>query len=235
MRRIAGLAILLLTSLPALALEGYVAVYEVKSKGLTAISETSLKKTGSAADGAIFEFRSTSKTKGLARLIRRAPAIEISRFRYDGEAFMPLEFHFINGKESDERSNHILFSGSDASSSYKGQSVSIAMKPGYVDRALEQVVVRQSLQDNDFKERLLVVDRNEVREIDYTAEGTGSIDTILGTMQAISLLRQRPGSSRSTRIWYAIQLDYFPVRIEQMRNGEITAVATLVSYRPIAN
>lgn len=233
MNRIAWLAILLMGSFPAHALEEYVAVYEVKSMGFTAQSEISLKKTRDAAGEVVYEYRSTSKTKGLAKLIRRAPAIETSRFRLDDNGFTPLEFHFINGKKSDERSNHIVFADGKASSTYKGKSVSIDMQAGYVDRVLEQIILRRSLQQGKPQERFTVVDRNDVDDVAYSVGPTDVVDTGLGRMTAMSLLRQKEGSSRSTHVWFAEDLDFFPVRIEQLRKGEVTAVATLVSYRVI--
>jgi len=231
MNRIAWLAILLIVSSPAHALEEYVAVYEVKSMGFTAVSEISLKEIRDEAGNSIYEYRSTSRTKGLARLVRRAPAIETSRFRADASGFTPIEFHFINGKASDERSNHIVFANGKANSTYKGESVSIDMQEGYVDRVLEQIILRQGLQAGNWQEHFAVVDRNDVGAIDYSAEPAEEVETGLGKMTAVRLLRQKKGSSRSTRIWFAQDLDFFPVRIEQMRKGEITAVATLMTYR----
>lgn len=231
MYRIAWLATLLVISLPTSALESYVAVYEVKSMGFTAISETTLSRNADGSGNVVYEYRSTSRPKGLARLIRRAPAVEISRFRLEGEQFIPLEFHFVDGKASAERSNHIVFADDKANSTYKGASVSIDLQPGYVDRVLEQIILRQGLREQQVQKRFMVVDRNEVRVIDYTAEPTEEVATALGSMTAVRLLRQREGSSRSTRIWFAKDLDFLPVRIEQMRKGEVTGVATLVSYR----
>lgn len=233
MNRIAWLAILLMGSFPANALEEYAAVYEVKSMGFTAISETSLRKIADEAGPVVYEYRSTSKTKGLARLIRRAPAIETSRFRLDDTGFTPLEFHFINGKASDERSNHILFADGKANSTYKGQSVSIDMQAGYVDRVLEQIILRQSLQQGSWQDSFAVVDRNDVDNVAYSSGPTEEVETGLGKMTAVRLLRQKEGSSRSTRIWFAEELGFMPIRIEQLRKGEVTAVATLITYQII--
>jgi hypothetical protein len=227
----AWLAILLIGSSPANGLEEYVAVYEVKSMGFTAVSETSLKKVRDDAGSIVYEYRSTSKTRGLARLVRRAPVIETSRFRFDDDGFTPMEFHFINGKASDERSNHIIFADGKANSTYKGESVSMHTQAGYVDRALEQIVLRQGLQQGNWQQRFVVVDRNDVDDVVYSSGPTEDVETGLGKMTAVRLLRQKDGSSRSTRIWFAESLDFLPVRIEQLRKGEITAVATLVSYR----
>lgn len=233
MYRIAWLAALLVISLPTSALESYVAVYEVKSKGFTAVSETTLTRKADGSGNVVYDYRSTSRPKGLARLIRRAPAVESSSFRLEGNQFVPLEFHFIDGKASAERSNRIVFAEGKAISTYKGASVSIDLQPGYVDRVLEQIILRQGLRERQLQEHFMVVDRNEVRKIKYTAGPTEEVTTELGTMAAVSLLRQREGSSRSTRIWFAEDLDFLPVRIEQMRKGEVTGVATLVSYRVI--
>ena len=71
------------------------------------------------------------------------------------------------------------------------------------------------------------VDDDGVREYSYTRLEDRPTETGIGELKTVRLSQQREGSSRETILWLAPELAYLPVRIEQIRDGEIETVFTL--------
>ena len=235
MRRIITLVLLLGISGSACALESYRILYDVRMSGLRGQIETTLN-TLPATDGdnALYEFKSVTHTKGLAKLFVRDDIVEWSHFSSSGDSYQPIEFNYINGKPDHKRSNRITFNGNHAASRYKFVTVELDILPGHIDRMLEQLLVREALMAGQTPPTYKVVDRNEISTVNYVARGTQTLDTPAGSLETVIFSRERPDSNRTTHIWFAPKLDYQPVRIEQHKNGETTAVAKLRSYELIA-
>ena len=82
-----------------------------------------------------------------------------------------------------------------------------------------------------------IFDDGETRTVRFTREGTETIDTELGALETIRVRRTNPGgSTRETLTWFAPGLDYLPVRIEQLRKGELVARMTVTHlHRPASD
>ena len=71
--------------------------------------------------------------------------------------------------------------------------------------------------------------RLDVLEVDAPE---GRTHELHGIHELVGIEHQKEGSSRTTTLWCAPELDYLPVIIEQHRLGKLKFRATLTSYTP---
>jgi hypothetical protein len=122
-----------------------------------------------------------------------------------------------------------------AVATYKGREETLELRPGTLDRATEQMVVRHDLATAAVAlGPYTTIERNEYRTIEYRPEGTRQVDSPAGTYHTVAFRRQRVGSSRSVLTHYAPKLDWMPVMIEQFKGDNKQVTARLKSYRPDA-
>lgn len=236
MQRLIILILLLSTGSLALALEPYRIVYDVKVSGLRGQIETTLTRLPIAENTPEqYELKSVTRTKGLAKILMHDAIVEWSHFNRGENGYQPVEFNYINGKADHKRSNQIIFTADKAVSTYKFETVELDLLPGDTDRVLEQLLVREALLNGATPDTYRVVDRNEIGTINYVAHGTQTLDTPMGRLETLKFSRERADSSRSTHFWFAPKLDYQPVRIEQFKDGESTAIAKLKSYQRLSD
>ena len=177
-----------------------------------------------------YTYTVTTEARGLARMVRSGTGVETSRFRYDGETYRSISYTLDDGTEAVENDTQIKFDWDKgvAYSNYKGEAQEIELKPDLLDRLTADVYIIQQLRKGQEPEGYDITDRNSVRHYDFTALGEETVTVPAGTFKAVKYLRQRPGSSRATRIWYAPELDYLPLRIEQLKRGDVKVVAVAV-------
>jgi len=212
------------------ALRPFVAVYEAKAMVLGLGGDVTMQLAPAEEPG-IYVFRTTSNPQGLARLVADEET-ECSRFRYDEDGFQPLYYH----EDAGDDSSTVRFRPEEdtAVATYKGREASLELRPGTLDRASQQMVVRHELATATAElGPYTTIERNEYRTIEYRPEGTRVVDSPAGSYHTVAFRRQRVGSSRSVLIHYAPKLDWMPVMIEQFKGDEKQVTARLKNYRPL--
>lgn len=210
-------------------LSPFVAVYEAKATVLGLGGDVIMQLARTDEPG-VYVFRNTTDPRGLANLVA-GEEVECSRFRYDEDGFQPLHYH----EDAGDDSSSVRFRPEQgvAVATYKGREETLELRPGTLDRATEQMVVRHELATAaDDLGPYTTIERNEYRSIEYRPEGTRKVDSPAGTYHTVAFRRQRVGSSRSVLIHYAPKLDWMPVMIEQFNDEQRQVTARLKSYRP---
>ncbi|MFQ5548119.1 MAG: DUF3108 domain-containing protein [Woeseia sp.] len=229
MRRLIFSLLVTLVSAQALALTPFTAVYDAKISGLKASNQITLS---AADDTGRLEYRSVSKARGFARLLKSDPIVEYTRFEeVDGE-FRPIEYHYLFNSKGSKRNAWIIFNREDsvAQSLYKTVTVELDIQTDHVDRLLEQLVFRADLVAGTNAEKYPYIDRNAPREAVYEKLGTETVRTKAGSFDTVKYRRQRVGSRRSAIIWFAPELEFLPVRIQHFKDDKSTGFAVLKRY-----
>ncbi len=229
------LVLLALSAMPLLAgaapeanvIQGFRAEFEASYIGFKADAVMELQQDAASGE---YIYTVTTKARGLARMVRSGTGVETSRFRYDGETYRSISYTLDDGTEAVENDTQIRFDWDTgiAYSNYKGEAQDIQLEAGLLDRLTADVYIIQQLRKGNEPDGYDITDRNSVRHYDFTALGEETVTVPAGTYKAVKYLRQRPGSSRATRIWYAPELDYLPLRIEQLKRGDVKVVAVAV-------
>lgn len=215
---------------PAAAiLNGFHTVYELRYSALRADATVDLKP-GDIPNEYLYSV--TTKTRGIARLLRPGAASEIARFRYDENGFQPLSYHLDDGVAKAENDSDIQFNWQTgiATATHEIETVELPITAGMLDRLTADIAAIQKLRNGEPLTGFDLVDRNEIRRYEYTLQGEETIKVPAGTFKTVKYLRNRPGSSRATLIWFAPDIAYLPVKITQLKRGKsvIEMLATLL-------
>ena len=211
--------------------EPFTANYEVHHSGAR-VGETTLNLSHSP-DSSHWEFSSRTQPRGLAALIRRRDVVETSLFSVDPYGLHPRSYYFDEGSSKGKRNSRIEFdwSSDSAIGQYKGETRSIPLAAGMIDRLLAQLVLMRDMANDRLPQTYAIVDRNEVKEYDVRVVGEEMMPTPAGQFDTIKLRRQRPGSSRATLIWAAPELGYLPVKMVQLKDERPNVVLTLTDVQ----
>ena len=90
-----------------------------------------------------------------------------------------------------------------------------------LDRLTADVVVIHALRNDIEPGSYQITDRNSVRVYEFTPQGSEKVSVAAGEFDTVIYKRQRPGSSRAALIWYAVDADFLPVKIEQFKRGNM--------------
>ena len=203
----------------------YSAEYEVRYNGRRVASAIfSVVNT----DGG-FIFESSARARGLLRLASPNAAIEQSVFVIENRAIAPLRFAYEDGSRKGEDNYTIVFDRNAGQIRVSGASGSrsLELEP-VLDRGSMQVALMTDLDACRHPGPYRLVDDEDIKTYVYERLEDAEIETEMGVMTAERYLQRREGSSRTTIVSAAPALRYLPVRIEQLRDGEVETVFTLV-------
>ena len=214
-------------------LAGFHAEYEASYAGLKAEAIMELRAAGPPNE---YVYEVVTRALGLASFIRPGTGIETSRISFTESGFAPISYQLDDGTEELENDTDIQFDWETgiAHSVYKGVAKDIDITAGMLDRLTADIAAIHALRNNRQPTSYEITDRNSIRLYEFTPQGEETISVPAGEFQTIKYLRQRPGSSRATLIWFAPEADCLPVKIVQLKRGEtkIVMVATLLKPMP---
>lgn len=109
-----------------------------------------------------------------------------------------------------------------------GEPVAIEWSDDLIDEASMLEQLRYDLQASDANEfNYRVIDeKGEEDHLKYARQDTVTLQLPYGEVEAIKVVRVRENSSRETDYWFAPQLDYVLVKMQQREDGD--EVATLL-------
>jgi len=76
-----------------------------------------------------------------------------------------------------------------------------------------------------------ITDGKSLRKYSYAVEGVETVQTPLGDVPAVRVLRRHPSKPSETRLWLGTDHGHLPVRIEQSRAGRPATVMVLESVK----
>jgi hypothetical protein len=194
------------------------AVYEVTINGKPRI-ET---RVSLAENGGQWKFESRSKgTRGLTRLLG-ADSHETSTGQFQDGRFIPSEFQHrskLAGRD-DIWTAGFDWTGMQVNLSHaEGDSV-LPVNAGTTDPMSMTLAIRKLLGQGLRNFTMEVVNEDEIKRYEYQAGEAENLDTPLGCLETIPLIRVRKaGSKRFSSSWYAGSLAWLPVRIRHGKQG----------------
>ncbi len=215
---------------PALRPGTFAIDYDLRFGALGGTLQLRLQETATADH---YRIVATTRARGLTRLFMARELLEQSDFHYRDDRVVSLQYELDSGKKSGEDTGSIRFDWDNltAASVHEGSATELQLGEDIYDRISADVVVIMDLRNGLHPRDMRVAEKNQLREYTYTFEAEERIDTPAGSFDTVRYLRQRTGSSRSTRIWYARDTGYLPVQMEQLKDGEtaVTSKAKLVT------
>jgi hypothetical protein len=97
-----------------------------------------------------------------------------------------------------------------------------------------QIAVMQALSLGQTPGRYAMVDKQEVKTYEYRPWGAERIATPIGPVETVIWSSARVGSNRVTKVWYATELGYVPVRAERRRGDKLEWAMNLKTLKSSA-
>lgn len=204
----------------------YQSEYEVRYKGRRVARATFSVTAGEDGEHV---FQSVTRARGIWRLASPNPAMETSRFSVAGERLVPIQFDYQDGSRKGEDNYMVEFDrpGDQVRIASAGGILELPLEDGLLDRGSLQVALMYDLSACRAPGPYRYVDDDGIRTYEYERVDDLDTETGIGTLSTIRFSQSREGSSRTTNLWLAPDLQYLPVRIEQLRDGSVETVFTL--------
>lgn len=211
-------------------LAGFKAQYEARYAAFKADVWINLSQSDTPGE---YSYEVVTKARGLARLVRSGTGVEQSRFELTAGGPRSIEYRLDDGTEKVENDTVIDFdwNAGVAHSIYKDEAKDLELSAGTLDRLTADIAairkLRMGLEPGSYE----LVHRNSLRTYAFTPQGKEIITVPAGEFATVKYLYQRPGSSRSALIWYAPELDYVPVKVEQFKRGKAQIEMVAISVQ----
>jgi len=111
------------------------------------------------------------------------------------------------------------------------KSVDLPLKEGTQDVMSIQVEVMLGLQKGVLPKSFQIIDKDELKEFQYSQEGTAKLKTALGDLDTVIVASQRSGNNRILRMWFAPSLGFVPVQAERTRDGKLEFAMRIKSLK----
>jgi len=167
-------------------------------------------------------YSSRSEPRGMGRMFSERPVSQ-SVISVSSSGARPLSYKADDGTPSTKRDADVKFDWAQnrVTGVYEDAKVDLPLQPGIQDDLSVQIAVMVELLRGHTPDKFLMLDKNSVREYQYTREGDETLSTPVGNVATIVFGAQKSGSPRITRFWCAPSLGYIPLRVEQKRGDEV--------------
>jgi hypothetical protein len=209
-----------MTSAAAQTLQPFSLTFELTWKGMNAGTSTLVLKNA-AQD--TWSYESRSHARGIFRLALSGEVTQNSTLRITADGVQPLHFMGDDGTSKTARDVDLRFDWQQrrATGTAEDQPVDVAIEPGVQDGMSVQIALMLELAKGNTPTGFRLLDKNMVKDYEYSLQGDATIDTALGRLQTVTYRSRRPDSRYSTWYWVAPQLGYLPVKVERRKLDEV--------------
>jgi len=199
-------------------LRPFTASYNWIWHGMTVASTTlKLEQTGDT-----WTYTSQSEPRGIGKVMPQRPRT-VSVLRVTGDGVQPLSYKGDDGTSSSKRTIDLKYDWQSqrVTGTYEQVPVDLPLTPEVQDDASIQLDLMVELITGRTPQKLSLIDKNGVREYNYTREGEATLDTALGPVKTIVYRAQKAYSPRVTRFWCAPDKGYVPMKVEQTKDKDV--------------
>jgi len=169
-----------------------------------------------------YTYQSSNTARGLFRLALPDTITQTSHFTIVDGQVTPLKYVGDDGSSDTSRDVTLNFDWDTrrVTGTAENKPVDQPLVAGVQDSLSVQIALMCALARGESPKSFQLIDKDEVKEYQYTQEGSTTLDTPIGKLDTVIYTSQRAGASRLTRLWIAPSLGYLPVRAEQVRKGK---------------
>ena len=212
-------------SLPASAetdaLQPFSVVLSVTYRGIRAgKSELSLQPLSEGR----WRYSSTNRARGLFRLVFPDDIQQYSELQLGSHGIQPLRYVADDGSENTTRDITLNFDWNQrkVSGIAEGEPVEINLGPeNPQDPMSVQLALMWALQAGQTPDHYWLADKRQLKRYLYRAEGRETLTVAGESLQTVIWSSHREGSDRVTRVWYAKDLGWIPLRAERRRGERV--------------
>jgi len=195
----------------------FIAHYEASWKGISVgTSDIQLIK---GDDPGHYQYTWTITARGIARLAYHDDLVQRSWLSLVGDHVRPDKYY---GKEGDSTVEiDFDWPNKHATGVSEAKPVDLKLQEGTQDVMSIQVEVMLDLKRGNLPNTFQIIDKDQLKEFNYTQEGTAKLRTAIGELDTVIVASQRTGNNRILRMWFAPSLGFVPVQAERSRDGKL--------------
>jgi hypothetical protein len=199
-------------------LEPYKATYNGIWRGMTVAASTlQLEQTGDT-----WTFSSRSEPRGVGKLASGVfPPLQVSVVRVTDQGVMPVSFKSSGGDAAKSIELAYDWQGHRVTGTYEGTKVDLPLTPQVQDDGSVQLGLMVELLAGRSPSTVQLIDKNSVREYEFTRDGEATIKTAMGDVHTVVFKSQKKYSPRITRFWCAPDRGFIPMRVQQKRDDDV--------------
>lgn len=160
----------------------------------------------------------TITARGIFRLYR-AEVTQKSWLSINADHVRPDRYHAEDGASSVNLD--FDWNSRRARGTSEKKPVDLALENGTQDVMSIQVEVMLDLKRGDLPKTFQIIDKDQLKEFNYSEEGNARIRTALGELDTIIVSSRQTGNNRILRMWFAPSLGFVPVQAERTRDGKL--------------
>lgn len=164
-----------------------------------------------------WSYASRSSARGLFKLAAPGEITQVSIFRVENGEVLPDHYRGDDGTSATKRDANVTFDwrARRVTGVYEDVPVDMPIEPGIQDDLSIQIALLNALIHERLPSGFKLIDRNLVKEYQYTSEGRTQLDTALGKLETVVFRSRKSGARSSTVFWCAPSLGYLPVKVER--------------------
>lgn len=180
-------------------------------------------------------YRSETQTTGLISLFRNDLILEETKWMLEGGILKPVHYSYSHTRTKKERQVTIDFNWKKGqiTNSINGESWNMPVEPGTLDKLLYQLAIMRDLKEGKSPISYTIADGGKIKTYNFELLGEEMLETPLGELHTLKLSRNKPNSRRETTLWCALELDYLPVRVENIESDGRKTIAVIHSYKGV--
>jgi hypothetical protein len=191
--------------------------YQADWKGISVgTSNIDLKQ---AAEPGHYVYTWTVTARGIFRLAYHDDLVQTSWLSLVAGHVRPEKYLGKEGSSTVEL--NFDWENKRATGASEGKPVDLKLMDGTQDVMSSQVEVMLDLKNGNLPKTFQIIDKDQLKEFNYTQEGTARIKTAIGELDTLIVSSQRPGNNRILRMWFAPSLGFVPVQAERSRDGKV--------------
>jgi hypothetical protein len=212
------------------ALKPFSARYKVEAFGFTAGTADIILEGGA---GGRYQYRTALSPRGFFRLAIPRGATLTTWIETDGSSVRPLRYREEDGSKDTHQDVALDFdwTRSHVQGTAHDKSIRLALPANAQDPMSLQLAVLTDFANRREPHRYAMVDKTKIKQYDYRPEGRARLTTEIGALDTVIYSSSRPGSSKTTRVWYATALDFTPVRSDELDDGKLRIRMTIISLK----
>jgi hypothetical protein len=199
-------------------LKPYTATYNGIWRGFTvAVSTLKLEQTGDT-----WTFSSRSEPRGIGKMASGVfPPLQVSVVRVTDQGVLPQSFKSSGGDSSKSVVLNYDWQTHKVTGTYESTKVDLPLTPQVQDDGSVQLALMVELLAGRTPPTLQLIDKDSVREYDFSRDTEATIKTALGDVHTVIFKSQKKYSPRITRFWCATDRGYVPVKVQQTKGDDV--------------
>jgi hypothetical protein len=195
----------------------FIAHYQADWKGIS-VGTSDIQLTRGVEPGQ-YMYKWTITARGIFRIAYHDDLVQTSWLSIMGDHVRPDKYYGKEGSATVELG--FDWQNMRATGLSETKPVDLKLTEGTQDVMSIQVEVMLDLMRGNLPKTFQIIDKDQLKEFNYTQEGSAKIRTEIGEIDTVIVTSQRAGNNRILRMWFAPSLGFVPVQAERSRDGKV--------------